>query len=82
VVPSDTSREARDIQLGLLRAAGPERRAELALNLSSSVIRASRGAIAERNPGLDDLAVKLLWAKLHYGRELADRVRKFLNVQP
>jgi hypothetical protein len=82
VQPSDTSREAREIQLALLRAAGPERRAELALNLSSSVIRASRQAIAERNPGLDDLGVQLLWAELHYGRELADRVREFLGIQP
>jgi len=82
VAPSDTSREARDIQLALLRAAGPERRTELALNLSSSVIRASRQAIAEQNPGLDDLGVRLLWAELHYGKELADRVRKSLRALP
>ncbi len=82
MVPSDTSRKARDVQLALLRAAGPERRAELALSLSSSVIRASRQAIAERNPGLDDLGVKLLWAELHYGKELADRVRKSLSILP
>ncbi len=78
---TDTRPEAAEVQLELLRRAGPERRVALALRLSSSVIRASRRAIAERHPELDDEGVRLRWAELHYGQELADRVRAYLAAR-
>ena len=76
--PSDTPPAIEAIQLDLLRRAGTARRAALALNLSRAAIRASRRAIARRHPELDEQGVLLRWAELHYGEELAGRVRRYL----
>jgi hypothetical protein len=81
VSANDTRPEAAAVQLELLRKAGPERRSALAMRLSSSVIRASRRAIAERHPELDEEGVRLLWAEIHYGKDLADRVRAYLAAR-
>jgi hypothetical protein len=65
--------------IDLLSSAGIERRLALTFSLSSVVIRASRLAIAERHGELDDVGVRLLWAELHYGKELSDKVRRRLG---
>jgi len=79
VTLSDTNPAAEKVQLELLRAAGPARRLELTFSMSSSAIQAARRAIAAQNPHLDELDVKLLWAELHYGKDLADKVRERLG---
>jgi hypothetical protein len=78
---NDTRPEAAAVQLELLRKAGPEKRVALALRLSSAVIRASRRAIAERHPERDEQGVLLRWAELHYGQDLADRVRAYIAAR-
>ena len=75
---TDTSPEVEAVQLGLLRRAGTARRAGLMLSLSRSAIRSSRRAIARRHPELDAQGVLLRWAELHYGDDLANRVRRYL----
>jgi hypothetical protein len=77
-VPSDTPKNVEAVQLELLRRAGAARRINLTLALSRSAIRASRRAIARRHPELDHQGVLLRWAELHYGQDLADRVRHYL----
>ncbi len=77
----DTSPEAEAVQLRLLREAGAARRASLALSLSSFMIRASRQAVARRYPELDEQRVALKWVELHYGAELARRVRAYLEAR-
>jgi hypothetical protein len=81
-VPSDTPKNVEDLQLELLRRAGAARRINLVLALSRSAIRASRRAIARRHPELDHQGVLLRWAELHYGQDLADRVRRYLASRP
>jgi hypothetical protein len=78
---SDTSPEMEAKQLELLRAAGTARRAALALDLSQSAIRSSRRAIARRHPELDERGILLRWAELHYGVDVADRVRRYLATR-
>ncbi len=68
-------------QLELLRAASPARRAGLALRLSGSLASASRQTLARLHPELDAQEVRLLWAEHHYGKELADRVRRHLAAR-
>lgn len=68
-------------QLELLRAAGPARRAGLALRLSRSLAHASRANLARLHPELDGEGVRLLWLELHHGAELADRVRAHLAAR-
>lgn len=76
--PSDTHPEAARVQLELLRKAGTRGRLALTLRLSNAMITASRRAIRKRHPELSEEEVRLLWAELHYGKELADRVRAHL----
>jgi hypothetical protein len=75
----DTDPRAAAVQIDLLRRAGPERRAALAGRLSDEVIHLSRDALSERSPAdLDMLELKLRWVELHYGADLAARVRAYL----
>jgi len=69
------------VQLDLLRKAGTARRAALTLRFSHSVIALSRRGIARRHPELDAQGVRLRWAEIHYGQDLADRVRRYLAAR-
>lgn len=75
----DTHPSAEEVQLELMRRAGAARRAALAIRLSSSMIRASRRAVARRHPELDEQGVRLRWVELHYGRGIADALRRRLS---
>ena len=66
------------MQVELLRAAGTARRAALARSLSATVIGLSRAAIQRRHPELSETEVLLRWVALHYGEDLAERVRSYL----
>jgi hypothetical protein len=81
VEPSDTPPAIEALQIDLLRKAGTARRAALALSLSRAAIRASRRAIERRHPELDEQGVLLRWVELHYGDELAGRVRRYLAAR-
>jgi hypothetical protein len=81
VALTDTHPDAAAVQLDLLRRAGPARRAGLAMRLSTAAIRASRRAVALRHPELDEQDQLLRWAELHYGEELAARVRRYLAAR-
>ncbi len=70
---------ADEVQLDLLRRAGTARRFALAGSLSASMIALSRAAIRRRHPELDETEVLLRFAALHYGDDLADRVRRYLE---
>ena len=75
---TDTSPDAERVQIELLRAATPERRFALLRSLTSTAIRLSREAIRAQSPALTDEEVRLRWAEIHYGHDLADRVRRYL----
>ena len=76
---SDTDPEAERVQLELLRAAEPGRRARMALELSALVIAlARRGLRATLPPGATEADAALRFVELHYGSELAEGVRRRL----
>ncbi len=77
---SDTPRSVETVHLDLMRRATPARRAELAIRLSTSMIRGSRRAIARAHPELDERGVRLLWVENHYGPAIADALRRRLGV--
>lgn len=76
---SDTHPDVERIQIELLRRAGPENRLAQALSLTATVINLSRQTIAERNPGLNPQEFDIKCIELYYGRELAMRLRNFLQ---
>jgi len=75
-IPQDTSVEAEQKQIELLREKTPAERFMLAAQLSQDVIQASKRAIARVHPEFTPRQVEHLFIELHYGRELADAVRK------
>ncbi|MFL5694565.1 MAG: hypothetical protein ACJ795_22450 [Ktedonobacteraceae bacterium] len=75
----DTSPEAERVQIELLRKASPAERFSLVMSLSQSFIQASRQTIRELHPELSQVELDLLFVELHYGKDLADRVRADLK---
>ena len=79
---ADTDVDAERVQLDLLRKASPGERAALAMSLSATVISLARRALQSQDPGASELAIKLRFVELHYGRELAAELAAFLNARP
>jgi hypothetical protein len=76
---SDTHPEAERILIESLRAAGPQGRGRILSDLINDALWRSHRAIARANPGVNEQERGLLFIEFHYGRELADRVRRFLK---
>ena len=69
--PADTDAEAERVQLDLLRAATPARRAALAIALTATTIGLSRRALERQAPGATREEIDLRFVELNYGPELA-----------
>jgi hypothetical protein len=79
---SDTDPDSERVQIELLRAAGPSRRASLALGLTRTVIALSRRALRAAHPELPEPEIELLWVEFHYGREIAEGIRRYRRPPP
>jgi len=75
---ADTDLEADDVQMALLREAGPTRRARMALSLSAQVIGLAHQAIRRTLAEPTDEEVGVRFVELHYGLDLARELRRFL----
>ncbi len=75
----DTDLATRRFQIQLLREAGSTKRAELALSLSRTVVGLSRRAIRRAMPDADERLINLRFVELHYGTQLAEGLRRFLD---
>jgi hypothetical protein len=72
---NDTSPAAAAVQLALLRNAAPARRYAIAAALSAMTRAMARRAIARAHPDLSPVEQSLFFVRVHYGRELADKLR-------
>ncbi|MCH8211258.1 MAG: hypothetical protein IIB99_07780 [Planctomycetes bacterium] len=75
---NDTHPEIERVRIGLLRQAGPDRRGKLASQLSNQARWRSMQAIARAHPAWSELDRKLLFVEVHYGKQLASRVRAYI----
>ena len=75
---SDTTRDADEVQLRLLRAASPVRRCQLAFALSDTTRHLARRGIDRRYPNLSERERDLVFLRVHYGTEIADSVKETL----
>ena len=75
----DTSFEAEKIQISLLRKANIAKRVSIARSLSKTAIRLSRRAIQRANSQLSERELDLIFVALHYGTDLADRLREYFE---
>ncbi len=48
-----------------------------AVHLTDFVMRQSKKAIADANPHLNELEQKIMFISVHYGEEIAERIRKY-----
>lgn len=78
---NDTHPEAERVHIRLLREAGQTHRSSMASGLTNRVVWQSRQALAQTRPDLSEVERNILWVKLHYGPELAERVSDALAVQ-
>lgn len=76
---SDTSPEAERVQIELLRRASTAQRVARCRSLSTMTMELARRAIRRQHPDWDDREVQLHFVALHYGEDLASRVRSYLE---
>ena len=76
--PQPEDPAAHAVQVELLRKATLARRFGLARSLSATTIELARAAIRRRHPEWTERDVMLEFARVHYGVELAERVRAYL----
>ncbi len=67
----DTTPEARARQLHLYREAGPDRRVEIAAEMSDSLRELARAGVRQRNPGYSDREVTRELLRIFYGLKVA-----------
>ena len=75
----DTNEKMEALQISLIRGASIAQRISLVRSLSKSTMLLSRRAIRRANPDLDKRELDLKFVEYHYGKELADRLRKYLD---
>ena len=79
--PLDTHLSAERVQIDLLRSAGTAKRAAIALAMTTAAVKLSRRAIQRIHPDWSEQEINLLWLEVHYGKDLADRVRADLAAR-
>jgi hypothetical protein len=75
----DTHPKAEKVLIGLIRKASVAKRISRMHSLTRTMLRLSKRAIAKANPGLSEQELKMLFVKIHYGDELANRLHTYLE---
>lgn len=78
----DTDSASERVQISLIRKASIAKRASVLRSLSQSVIQLSRRAIKRANPNLDEKELNLAFISYHYGSELSNSLRSYLDRKP
>jgi hypothetical protein len=76
---NDTCAEAEKVLISLLRKENFSKKLSRILSFSQTMIRLSKRAIARANENLDAGQISLLFIKYHYGGDLAERVKRYLE---
>lgn len=72
--PTDTSAEAREVQLAIFRQMPPARRVALALEMSEEALALTTAGIRARHPDRSDAQVAQTRRELLLGSDLARRI--------
>jgi len=76
---TDTNPEADKIQVLLIRKASVAKRISRMRSLSQTTIQLSRRALLRPNPKLSERELNLKFVSLHYGKDLANRLCKYME---
>ena len=75
----DTSSQAEKVQIELIRKSSVSRRISKVRSLSQTTMYLSRRAIQRTNPFLSEREVDLAFVANHYGENLAECLRLYLE---
>jgi hypothetical protein len=75
----DTAPEAEKVQIELIRKLSVAGRISIVRSLSQTVIYLSRRAIKRAKPFLSERELDIAFIANHYGEELAERLRLYLE---
>jgi len=78
---SDTSPEAEKVQIELLRKMSIAQRISRVRDWTRMVVHLSRQGLARANPGVDNQELDILWVEHHYGRDLATKLREYVQAR-
>jgi hypothetical protein len=76
---SDTHPEAERVQLELIRKMSVAERLARMRDWTRTLVHLSREGLAKAKPDLGQRELDSLWVEHHYGRELAARLRDYLE---
>ncbi len=79
-IPADTSPEAARVQLEIYRRMAPERRLELAMQMSDTLRRVAIAGVRGRHPEYSDEQVRLAFLRLTLGKELFAKVCPGIDI--
>ena len=75
----DTTPQAEKVQIELIRQSSVAKRISIVRSLSRTAMFLSRRAIRRANPSLGEREVDVLFVELHYGKDLAERLRSYME---
>jgi hypothetical protein len=75
---TDTRPEAEKVLISLLRKSNTSKKFAQIRSLSQTAMLLSRRAIARANPNLKEKQINLRFISLHYGKDLEQRVEKYI----
>jgi len=76
----DTSRSAEQVLIDLQRKKSVNQKLDQVRSLSGLVMGLSRRAIARARKPSSQIEANLLFVELHYGAELADRLKQYFQT--
>lgn len=76
---NDTCAKTERVLISLIRKEGISKKLSQILSLSQTTIRLSKRAITRANKNLDIDQINLLFINYHYGKDLAEQVKKYLD---
>lgn len=76
---SDTDEKIVKIQIDLIRQLSTAERVSRLRSLSQTVISLSRRAIRSANPELSEKELKYKFLAYHYGNEIAEKFKKYME---
>ena len=77
----DTAPDAEKVQIELIRKSSVSRRISKVRSLSQTIMYLSRRSIQRTRPFLSEREVSIAFVANHYGEELAERLRLYLERQ-
>lgn len=75
----DTAPQAEKVQIELIRESSVSRRVSIVRSLSQTIMYLSRRAIQRTNPFMSEREVDLAFVANHYGENLAERLRLYME---